>query len=327
MPVRFWQCLAGVIALLRMWLIGSVAGAGWGTAPAGVPPPTTVVKMRSSVMPDLLSVARIVFAETRVSRRQLHAVRGALGCDATFEFDCTYVVSGGCPCVDEFVDVVVSVWRYLSELDPATVRSYGALARAHCRLRAIPDARRQRRGRQSIQKPEQLATGAIGRSLATDQQRALLVDIVSEAGSAAPLDGDEQLPRRLAELRAGRFGGSPESHLAGVHRDLSVVRAAADEHGARKRDSAGVLVSWWERYVESGLGKRERLHTVPVHDHGLDVADPNAGRAMDAVLDRIVASYRDLCPPGSCTPSATRISGCRPATTTSAPRGPQPSVI
>jgi len=244
--------------------------------------------MRSSVMPDLLSVARIVFAETRASRRQLHAVRSALGCDATFEFDHTYVVSGGCPCVDEFVDVLVSVWRYLSDRDPATVRSYGALARTHCRLRAIPDAQRRRRGRQSIQKPEQLAVGAIGRALDTDRQRALLVDIVSEAGSAAPLDDDEQLLRRLAELRAGRFGGSPEAHLSGVYQDLLVVRDAADEHGARKRDSAGILVSWWEYYVESGLGKRERLHTVPVHE--TDVLDRTAARAMDAVLDRIVAT-------------------------------------
>jgi hypothetical protein len=262
--------------------------------------------MRSSSLPastfDLLSVARIVFAETRVGRSQLHAVRGALGCDATFDLDHAYVVSGGCPCVDEFVDVLLAVWRYLSDRDPATVRSYGALARAHCRLRAVPDARRQRRGRQSMQKPGQLATGAIGRALATDRQRALLVDIVSEAGSAAPLDGDEQLLRRLAELRADRFGGSPESHRSGVCRDLPVVRAAADEHGARKRDSAGVLVSWWERYVESGLGKRERLHTVPVHDtpgdHGVDVPDPAAAQAMDAVLDRIVSTGLALHLPG-----------------------------
>ena len=252
--------------------------------------------MRSSTMSelDLLSVARVVFAETRASRRQLHAVRGALGCDATFEFDHTYVVSGGCPCVDEFVDVLLAVWRYLSDRDPATVRSYGALARAHCRLRAVPDAQRQRRGRQSIQKPEQLAQGAIGRALATDQQRALLVDIVSEAGSAAPLDGDEQLLRRLAELRADRFGGRPESQLSGVIEDLPVVRAAAEGRGARKRDSAGVLVSWWERYVESGLGKRERLHTIPSHDtigdHRMDVPDPTAEWAMDEVLDRIVTT-------------------------------------
>ncbi len=252
--------------------------------------------MRSSTMSelDLLSVARVVFAETRASRRQLHAVRGALGCDATFEFDHTYVVSGGCPCVDEFVDVLLAVWRYLSDHDPARVRSYGALARAHCRLRAVPDAQRQRRGRQSIQKPEQLAQGAIGRALATDQQRALLVDIVSEAGSAAPLDGDEQLLRRLAELRADRFGGRPESQLSGVIEDLPVVRAAAEGCGARKRDSAGVLVSWWERYVESGLGKRERLHTIPSHDtigdHRMDVPDPTAEWAMDEVLDRIVTT-------------------------------------
>ncbi len=193
--------------------------------------------------------------------------------------------------MDEFVDVLLAVWRYLSDCDPATVRSYGALARAHCRLRAVPDARRQRRGRQSIQKPEQLATGVIGRALATDQQRMLLVDIVSEAGSAAPLEGDEQLLRRLAELRADRFGGSPESHLSGACRDLPVVRAAADGPGARKRDSVGILVSWWERYVESGLGKRERLHTVAARDSpSEDMPDPAAARAMDAVLDRIVTA-------------------------------------
>jgi hypothetical protein len=210
--------------------------------------------------PDLFAeISRIVYDETRDALRKLHLVRGALGCDASIRVGRGFRVSGGCPCVDEFVDAVVEVWRYLGEHDPAAVRSYGALARTHCRLRVIKDLNRRRRGRRTQQRTDRLENGPIGQTLSTPAQRALLRHLVDEAASAAPLDGEAQLIRRLAVLRAAEFGGTEDEHLAQVARDLRVVRDTAISHGRRQRDSAGTLVSWWEYYVDTGLGRRERL--------------------------------------------------------------------
>lgn len=48
-----------------------------------------------------LEIARIVYQETRVSRRNLHAVRGGLRCDASVALTGRFAVSGDCPCVEE----------------------------------------------------------------------------------------------------------------------------------------------------------------------------------------------------------------------------------
>ena len=150
-------------------------------------------------------IARIVFEETARSRERLHQARGALHCDATFVLTGGFQVSGDCPCAEEYLDALCLVLLYLGGLDPAKVHSYGAIARKHCRLRVVPDVQRHRRGRRTQQRVDRLASGAIGRALATDRQRALLVDVVTEAGSAAPLEDDAQLLRSLAERRARRF--------------------------------------------------------------------------------------------------------------------------
>jgi hypothetical protein len=227
-------------------------------------------------------IARVVFEETGRARRNLHAARGALRCDASYRLAGGLRTSGGCPCVDEYVDAVVEVWRYLEHQDPAAVGSYAALARTHCRLRVVKDLQRQRRGARSQQRTDRLADGAIGRALSTPAQRALLRHLVEEAASSAPLEDQAQLLHRLALRRAAASGQPAEAAeqlLGEVARDLRVVRQAAITHGRRQRDSAGMLVSWWEHYVETGLGWRERLSTVPVsttaidETPGVDVAD------------------------------------------------------
>lgn len=239
-------------------------------------------------------IAHIVFHELAESRRNLHTARGALPCDASFRFAADFRVSGGCPCVDEYLDALVEVCRFLQCQDLADVRNVYALARAHLRLRVVKDLNRRRRAGRTQQRTDRLEHGAIGRALATPEQRALLRHLVEEAGSDSPLDSDTQLVRRLARRRGDEFGGSADDHSDGVGRDLPVVRQAAITHGRRQRDSAGVLVSWWERYVETGLGRRERLSTVPItmaipegEQPGspvLDLADPRAGEPFDAVL-------------------------------------------
>jgi len=239
-------------------------------------------------------IARVVFHELAESRRNLHAARGALPCDASFQFVGGFRISGGCPCVDEYLDALMEVWRFLQGQDPSGIGSVDALARTHLRLRVIKDLHRHRRGGRTQQRTDRLERSAIGQALPTPKQKALLRHLVEEAGSDAPLDSDTQLIRRLARRRADEFGGTAEDHVDGVRHDLPVVRQAAITHGRRQLDPAGVLVSWWEHYVETGLGRRERLSTIPITTAApegdptspstLDLADPRAGEPFDAML-------------------------------------------
>lgn len=239
-------------------------------------------------------IARLVFHELAESRRNLHAARGSLPCDASVQFSGGFRTSGGCPCVDEYVEALVEVCRFLRGQDPAGIGNVHALARTHLRLRVVKDLHRRRRAGRTQQRTDRLEHGAIGRALSTPEQKALLRHLVEEAGSDAPLDSDTQLIGRLARRRAGELGGTAEDHVGGVRHDLPVVRQAAITHGRRQRDPAGVLVSWWEHYVETGLGRRERLSTVPITTAApegepsgastLDLADPRADEPFDAVL-------------------------------------------
>jgi hypothetical protein len=240
------------------------------------------------------SIARIVFHELAESRRNLHAARAALPCDASFRFISGFRVSGDCPCVDEYLEALVEVCRFLQRQGSSGIGNVSALTRTHLRLRVVKDLNRRRRAGRTQQRTDRLEHGAIGRALATPDQKALLRHLVEEAGSDSPLDSDTQLVRRLARRRADEFGGTADDHIDGVRRDLPVVRQAAIIHGRRQRDSADVLVSWWERYVETGLGRRERLSTVPittatpdgeqVGTPALDLADSLAGEPFEAVL-------------------------------------------
>ncbi|MFN2495171.1 MAG: hypothetical protein ABR608_04585, partial [Pseudonocardiaceae bacterium] len=239
-------------------------------------------------------IARVVFHELAESRRNLHAARGALPCDASFRFVGGFRVSGGCPCVDEYIDALVEVCSFLQRQDPTGISNVYALVRTHLRLRVVKDLHRRRRAGRTQQRTDRLEHGAIGRALTTPEHKALLRHLVEEAGSDSPLDSDVQLIRRLARRRADEFGGTAEDHVDGVRHDLPVVRQAAIRHGRRRRDPAGVLVSWWERYVETGLGRRERLSTVPItmvaHEgepNGtptVDLADSRAGEPFAAML-------------------------------------------
>lgn len=236
-------------------------------------------------------IAGVVFHELAESRRHLHAARGGLPCDASFQFAGDFRVSGGCPCVDEYLDALVEVCRFLQGQDPAGIGNIYALARAHLRLRVVKDLNRRRRAGRTQQRTDRLERGALGRALATPRHKALLRHVVEEAGSDSPLDSDAQLIRRLARRRADELGGTADDHSDGVRHDLPVVRRAAITYGRRQRDSAGVLVSWWERYVETGLGRRERLSTIPIttatpegETTALEVADPRAGEPFDTML-------------------------------------------
>jgi hypothetical protein len=72
-----------------------------------------------------------------------------------------------------------------------------------------------------------------------------------------------------------------------VTADLPVVRAAAEAHGRRKRTSSGELVTWWEFYVETGLGRRTPLSVVDISSHvdGVEVADDRQADAEARLVD------------------------------------------
>lgn len=247
----------------------------------------------SAILDDgaFCGIARVVFHELAESRRNLHAARGSLPCDASFRFGGGFRVSGSCPCVDEYLDALVELCRFLQRQDPAGIGNVHALARTHLRLRVVKDLNRRRRAGRTQQRTDRLEQGAIGQALRTPEQKALLRHLVEEAGSDSPLDSDAQLIRRLARRRAGEFGGTTDDHIDAVRQDLPVVRQAAIAHGRRRRDPAGVLVSWWEHYVETGLGRRERLSTISITTAAVDgepatvdLADPRADEPFDAVL-------------------------------------------
>lgn len=240
----------------------------------------------------VLDVGPAVLAELREHRARLHAVRRER-CDAVFHFAPRFRAHGCCPCVGDVLDALTEVCRYLLPRRDQ-VASRVAVARAHCRTRVVRDLGRARRGERTQQRVDRLDTGSIGAALATAAQRDLLRDLVLEAGSDAPLAGQAQLERRLARLRADRLGGTEADHLPGVRADLPVVRASAITHGRRHRNPMGELVTWWEFFVETGLGRRDRLGNLavgaPAGDDDeaftttVDVADPDAEREHEWLL-------------------------------------------
>lgn len=255
--------------------------------------PTDVRPAACRVADDLvLEVGPAVLAELRQYRARLHAARRER-CDASFGFAPRFLAQGWCPCVGDVVDALTEVCRYLVARREQ-VASRVAVARVHCRTRVVRDLGRARRGERTQQRVDRLDTGSIGAALATSAQRDLLRDLVLEAGSDAPLAGQAQLERRLARLRADRLGGAEADHLPGVRADLPVVRAAAASHGRRHRNAMGELVSWWEFFVETGLGRRHRLGDLSVGEPAddrderftttVDVADPAAERPHEWLL-------------------------------------------
>lgn len=205
------------------------------------------------------------------------------------------LVSGECVCRDYLVDLLVEADQFLAGSGDGLVNPPGAV-RAHLRMRGAGDWTRRRRTEMGAQaRTDRIRSSARARGLPDEFHRALFEFVVAEAGSLAPLEDDAQLHRRLCELIAGEFGGSPEQYRARVARGLGVIEAVCRQ-GRRVPAGPGrteEMITWWERYVEHPLGRRPRFGVESLSDPapetnqpcGPQIACPVAEAEFEQVLD------------------------------------------
>jgi len=211
-----------------------------------------------------------------------------------------FFIGGDCPCQPMLLETFMTAHAYLVRAGTRLNHPEGA-ARQHLRSRQH-DYTRLRRAEVGAQvRTDRLVTSARAQLLATDEQRLLLADLADEAGSEAPLDGDEQLEQRLALRRARRLGTNPEAALPSIRRDLAIVRGIFT--GGRLVNvgtpSRPEYVSWWHAYIDLPLGRRRRTSDLPATTapncpdadahNGLDLPCAQAEQAYQQVLDRMAA--------------------------------------
>lgn len=202
-------------------------------------------------------------------------VRGRRGAD--LHTDGTLQFGGDCVCLELVVDALVEGDRFLERRGAELANASGAV-RVHVRTRALADWTRHRRVRMGAQaRTDRLRTSARARALPDDFHRALLEHLADEAGSLAPLVDEAQLYRRLTELMAAE----PAAVTAGPGALEDRVAAAMPTIASACRSgplvsagpgSDGERVTWWERYIERPLGKREQPAEYRVASPELSVA-------------------------------------------------------
>lgn len=240
-----------------------------------------------------------VWWEGRAMRTGLHRLRPGEPCDlavvvgaARFgragrtaeAVSSTFSVSGHCLCRDHMVDSLVEADRFL-RAHPA-VESPPAAVRRHLRMRGAAEWTRRRRTAMGAQaRTDRLRDGARARDLPDDLHRALFEYVADEAGSAAPLDGDEQLHRRLAQLLAAEFGGEPDVYRTKVITGLAVVEAQCRRPPlVPARDGGDERISWWQRFIEQPLGRRPQPGTTSAAELSdrIENVDPQAAALREA---------------------------------------------
>ena len=233
-------------------------------------------------------VLRVVWFEAQPLRRDLHRMLRVRCCDTSLACGDvvlgaaapaarprTFFVGGSCPCRDYLVDLVVEAHRFLTA-HAALLRNPAGAVRIHLRTRGAADwIRGARVARGAQARPDRLRHGAIARRLADGPDRAVLEFIADEAGSPAPLNGPQHLLDRLADRVAHELGGTGSDHRGTVADALPRVEAAC--RTGRRSVVDGVLVTWWERYVEAPLGRRPQSSDEP-----LDAPAPGGGPAVEA---------------------------------------------
>lgn len=202
------------------------------------------------------AVVEALLHETATYRRRLHRLHRAPRCDLalTVVGDQAYAL-GSCVCAEYLSEVLLDVGRYLARV---RVDCPAAAGRAHWRRKKVDWIRADRLRRGAQARSDRVRAGRYGQALPDGYHRALLEALVDEAGRPGPLEGDEALLRRLAERAAREFGGPLRDHLDRVAAALPTVERVC-RSGARVRDDDGLLVTWWDRYVDRPLGRRPRL--------------------------------------------------------------------
>jgi hypothetical protein len=228
--------------------------------------------------PTAEAVVTALWWEVQPVRRALHRLAGVTRCDVvvvlgplrlgpgavgpgppTVRLD----VRGECPCRDYLVDMLVESDRFLHR-GPAPRTNPAGAVRHHVRTRAAGDWTRRRRVAMGAQaRTDRIRSSVRARALPDELHRALLEYVVDEAGSLAPLDGEEQLCRRLAARIADEFGGTAHDRMVQVRGALPLVEAVGRTGPTFDRGD-GHRLTWWERYVEEPLGRRSRRGDVPL---------------------------------------------------------------
>jgi|GEM_PF-3408813 len=259
--------------------------------------------------PLLHEVVRAVWWESQQQRSAVHRLTGRRRCDTAVRYDELQLgapsapavglcITGDCLCRDLVVDLLAEADAFLARAAGRLRNTPGAV-RSHVRTRELGDWTRRRRVATGAQaRSDRIRASARARALPDEFHRALLEYLVDEAGSLAPLDGDRQLRRRLAELAAAEFGGRVEDVEARVRAALPAVEAAC-RRGPLVDGADGRRVTWWERYVEAPLGRRASRNTEAVDENTGGVAvsrDPIDLRVLDALDHVDPADGRDaLC--------------------------------
>lgn len=258
-------------------------------------------------VPGLIAVVRAVWFESGSMRHAIHRLRGVRACDLTLAVAGTrfgdgpmepsgpaamLLVSGECRCRDYLVDLLVAADRFLVEHGSALRNPPGAV-RAHLRKREPADWTRRRRTELGAQaRTDRIRRTARARHLQDDFHRALFEYIADEAGSLAPLEDDAQLLRRLAERAAQEFGGDPGEYTGRVASGLAVVEVAcrAGRRVAAAPDRPKELITWFERFIERPMGKRDRLTEESLT---VDAERSEADHAAElAEFDRLLDAHR-----------------------------------
>lgn len=218
-------------------------------------------------LPELHSLLTVIQFEVHQHRAAIHRAQFTSYCDCqvTTCHNGEIRLDGDCACRDLLADVVVECHFYLVEHARELRNPLGA-ARAHARKRAVHDWHRRRRtSAGALARTDQVRHGARARGLPDDFHRALLEYLADEAGSMAPMEGQDQLVRRLAHRCADEFGGRPEDFLARVVDGIATI-----ERHCRTGPRVNVgteqpeYISWWERYIERPLGRRLRRNVEPI---------------------------------------------------------------
>lgn len=255
--------------------------------------------------PAAEDVVQALWWEIQPARRALHRLTGVARCDVVLVLGPLRLgpgpvgagprtarldVRGECPCRDYLVDMLVESDRFLHRGPVARTNPAGAV-RHHLRTRAAGDWTRRRRVELGAQvRTDRIRGSARARALPDELHRALLEYLVDEAGSLAPLEGDDQLHRRLAARAADEFGGTAQDRLAQVRDALPLIEAAG-RRGPTSDPGDGRQLTWWERYVEEPLGRRARRSDLPFEsdtdltaDSGRPPACPSRAADVAAAL-------------------------------------------
>ncbi len=252
--------------------------------------------MAEPVLREVVSAVRSEIWQTRENLHRLCCVRR---CDMQLQVGGAHrlLITGECLCRDFLQDMLTEADRFLVHHADPVLNPPGAV-RKHVRTRAYDWFRQMRAERGTQVRTDRIRDGAIAALLPDPHHRALLEFVVQEAGSLAPLGNEAELHRRLAGLIAAEFGGTVEENLRRVVEGLPRIEAAARSvRRVRAAPGSDELVTWWERYVERPLGRRQRLDSVPWEPADSDLwprlVEPDPGGAAVGILLEIGARRAD----------------------------------